>query len=277
MSAKAGAAGAGAAAAVCVTYMLYKLTLYSSSSGYILGRALLAQLVAPEVWALGGLSVGKGPTAASLDADHKFTGDAYRSSLQMAYLSVLADAVDQSYSKCPSREEEGKEGGDAGAGDPAAKPPLVMGQAVTGNSCIRSLVPRRRHTEKKHAHAHVAGGRGGGGGGAPLPEVDGDTLALKDWYWPLPSLLAEQAHKESPLSSDGTYPFDSMVTPINTRLCQHSDHAMGRCLLYGASGVPVGALCETRVPLESVPRTNEVCGLQPCIMHGSMSTPLNLL
>jgi hypothetical protein len=46
----------------------------------------------------------------------------------------------------------------------------------------------------------------------------------------------------------------------NEETCQHSDHAMGRCLLYGASGVPVGAVCQTQVPLESVPRVNPITG-----------------
>jgi len=220
--------------------------LFAGGSGYIIGRALLGQLVAPEVWALAGLGVGSGPSPGSLEKDHKFSGDAYRSSLQMSCLSVLADAVEQSSSMCPP--EAG-----ALAAEPAKR--LEMGQATTGNSCIPSLVPRRR------MHA-----------GRP-PEVDGDTLDLKDWYWPLPTILQERAHKESPLSTDGTYPFDSMVMPINTRLvdlcanlmsnegtCQHSDHSMGRCLLYGASGVPVGSLCETKVPLQAVPTTNKETG-----------------
>ena len=142
---------------------------------------------------------------------------------------------------------------------------LVMGQAVTGNSCIRSLVPRRRGGQ------HTVRG---------ASEVDGNTLDLKDWIWPMTSLLAEAEHQANPRSTDGTYPFDAMVTPINTRLidlcanlmanegtCQHSDHTMGRCLLYGASGVPVGAQCETRVPLETVPRVNKVCNWSYVVRH----------
>ena len=35
--------------------------------------------------------------------------------------------------------------------------------------------------------------------------------------------------------------------------CQHSDHAMGRCLLYGADAVYSNVVCESLVPLETVP------------------------
>ena len=218
--------------------------LYAGGSGYILGRSILSQLVAPEAWAMGGLGVVNGPTIDSLNSDHGFTGDAHRSAPQMEKLSVLADAVLQSTGKC-SAEGEG------------ITKNLTFGEASTRDSCIISLVPRRRHENMR-----------GRGGTATLKRttIDVSTLDLKQWQWPSSSLLKESLNS-------APYAFESMVVPIGTRLvdmcatlmsneatCQHSDHAMGRCLMYGASGIPVGVTCYTQVPLATVPSVDPLTG-----------------
>ena len=229
---------------------LSKKGLFAGGSGYILGKALLAQLVAHEVWALGGLGIERGPDSVALAKDQAFYGDAYRSSLQMSALSVLADAVGQSNRKCPKSEVYETE-----------QKNMVFGSSNTGDMCISSLLPKRRKSVL-HGQKHSVS--------ASTTVAETGLLQPKNWYWPSSSLLDMPSKAKDSLNA---YPFDSMVVPINTRLidlcsalmsnegtCQHSDHAMGRCLLYGASGIPVGAVCETQVPLHTVPKIDPLTG-----------------
>jgi hypothetical protein len=117
------------------------------------------------------------------------------------------------------------------------------GSGSTGSSCLGPIVPAPRRVH--HSPVRRSWGTGMG---ARQPHLTANS----------PS--ADGSSSSSSSSSLG------LVVPTSQRLvdlcvsllsgehtCQHSDHAMGRCILFGAYASYANVACETLVPLEEVP------------------------
>jgi hypothetical protein len=240
-----------------------KKGLLVGGSGYIIGKSLLTHLVEKEVWAIGGLGIQGGLTSDDAKNKYNFHGDPYRSLLQFEKLSVLADAIEQSELKCQNNNEQ-------------TTKIFNYGTASTNDKCVPGLVPHSSITSK-HKSRSVASA------------IDGDTLNLNEWIFPQSSIIAQREADNRAIlegsSSLKRYNFNTMMVPIESRLidlcanlmsnegtCQHSDHAMGRCLFHGAPGIPIGAVCHSQVPFESIPNENKATGESLVIGMCFMST-----
>ena len=197
-------------------------------SGYILGRNAINRLQAREVAWLGGLGL---PGVVSADGGGGGTDgplfDEQRSTDQMKHLSVLAEAVsilDDSSNNCTTRVQ--RAGGS------------YESEGDERSLCVGPLQPRRRRIAGSHAPYLRPGGVVAPSkvGASHDPSKQGNNSPLHQVV-PAQERLVDFCAKL--MSGEHT--------------CQHSDHVMGRCLLYGADAVYANVACESLVPLETVP------------------------
>ena len=186
-------------------------------SGYVLGKETLHRLHARSLAWLGGLGLGAGagagqyntsssPSLANVLARGGEEQDTQRSTEQAKYLSVLAEAVNA------------LTGTGTGTG--------CGGGAAAVESCLGPIVPTHRTAAPATATAiatatatALASSTGGQGRGRDDGGRDGMVVPTKRRLIDVCASLMSGEHT-----------------------CQHSDHAMGRCLLYGAHAAYVNVL-----------------------------------
>ena len=195
-------------------------------SGYILGRNAVNRLQSREVAWLGGLGLPSDVPISVTKADGPLF-DGQRSNEQMKILSILSEAVaileDKESNNCSAHVHK-----------------LDSFGADNDQSCIGPLVPRRRRSSGSHTHLRAAGGAA-----SQTLVKGGHSVGGIDYDGPLHQVVGIKDRL-----------IDLCVRVLSSEhTCQHSDHVMGRCLLYGADAVYTNVACESLVPLETVPST----------------------
>lgn len=192
---------------------LSKGGIFAGGSGYILSRKLLKNLVAKEVTYFGGQGMGWVGEAGGRERHLLDYSDSYRSHEQVKYLNILGEGFENSKTAC------------AGG----------VGVDGTG-SCILSLEPiLRGQSQPRRGRAQK------------LKQVE--------------SVAQKAANAKKHLNSRL-----DLVLPLAVRLidfcanlmagehtCQHSDHSVGRCLVYAAFAAPINVVCNSTVPLAEIP------------------------
>ena len=98
------------------------------------------------------------------------------------------------------------------------------------------------------------------------PSTEPCAQSERECIGPLVPMRRRHAHVKS--GTRTIFPAWASVVPSKRRLvdicvsmmsgehtCQHSDHVMGRCLLYGAHAAFINVACHSKIPLEEVPQS----------------------
>jgi len=201
---------------------LSKGGIFAGGSGYILGRRLLRHLVAREVTYFGGQGMGWTGNVGGRDRYLTDFSDHYRSHDHVRFLNVLGEGYEY----------------------------ISKGVCDAWAAAEEALRTKRRNATVSSSEA----GKNG-------------TCILS-----LEPSLRGQAHRLSSLQQQHKTPEPSLhpkldlVLPLAVRLidycvnlmasehtCQHSDHSVGRCLVYGAFAAPINVVCNSTVPLADMP------------------------
>lgn len=188
-----------------------KWGMFSGGAGYIFGRRTIEALTSYEVKYYEFEGPGKKV------GDVKYT-DPWRSRSQVYALSVFREAWERSEEYCDVRLANGSV---------VTKQAAAGGGVVGANTCVLSSTPVLR---TPHTSTH------------PPDTPDTPTHPMSSFF-------------------TNTSDFPSMVIPLGVRLidlctnlmshentCHHSDHAIGRCLVYGVFADPVNSGCHSTAP-----------------------------
>jgi len=221
---------------------LTKGGIFAGGSGYVLGRRLLKNLVSREITYFGGQGMGWTGAVGGRERYLVDFTDHYRSHDQVKMLTLLADGYERSKKLCPSVGPGSAEAG----GD--------------GLSCIQSLDPTlrgqshlRRGAAKKTIHLNSSSSTSGPGSGHGSAHGSDPASA--------------SASASDSASQPRLHPRMDLVLPLAVRLvdfcvnlmahentCHHSDHSVGRCLVYGAAAAPVNVVCSSTDSIDKAPR-----------------------
>jgi len=160
--------------------------------------------------------------------------DTFRSHQQMKHLSVLADGLENSLAACHENSS-------------SSSSLKAASLSSSSSSCISSSPSLELHQQQRHAHSF---------------------------------------RKKNHLVANSQQQQQQHVVPIGVRLvdfcanlmanehtCQHSDHSIGRCLVYGAFASPISVICNSSVPLETAPKDLKI-GL--CFMATDCSPHMHI-
>lgn len=217
---------------------LSKGGIFAGGSGYILGRRLLKNLVSREITYFGGQGMGWTGAVGGRERYLVDFSDHYRSHEQVKMLTLLADGYERSKRLCPSVGPS-------------------QGEAGEGLSCIQSLDPTLRGLSHLRREAGTAKNTN------RLNSSSASASASGSAHGADPAPASASASQQPPR----LHPKMDLVLPLAVRLvdfcvnlmahentCHHSDHSVGRCLVYGAAAAPINVVCASSGPVEEAPR-----------------------
>ncbi len=233
---------------------LSKIGFFIGGSGYILGKKVLERMVSREIVVFGNEHVPvhreryyiEEEVQTSANPNEFLKEDRFRSKKHIERLSVLQEALEYSAWHCPKVNVSTILPGYKYE-DYLYKSILFhwdretdIGHRINTDACLLYHPALRQAFD--HLHKTVPT--------VPQPDFDVD---------------ASPPHQPLPVTQAYTLPFDSTTRvlktiPMAVRLvdmctnlmanehtCQHSDHSMGRCFIYGAGATPLMTACENQV------------------------------